>query len=104
METSGDGKRRFLVSTVTNFYRRYSDMLPHHRHYYEIIREGQPCHIYFGELGSGEEEFESSRNAIDGPLSLPSPPPWQVQSRSQQIPKIPEPLHAASQIWSSAEP
>ncbi|KAL6768087.1 hypothetical protein ACKKBF_B37745 [Auxenochlorella protothecoides x Auxenochlorella symbiontica] len=67
METSGDGKRRFLVSTVTNFYRRYSDMLPHHRHYYEIIREGQPCHIYF------DLEFSRALNPDkDGPAAIQS--------------------------------
>lgn len=23
-------------------------MLPDHRHYYEIIQESRPCHLYFG--------------------------------------------------------
>ena len=38
--------RRFLTTTYSEFWRRYSSMLPDHRHYYEIIRQGWPCHIY----------------------------------------------------------
>ena len=42
------GKRSFLVSTYEGFWLRYRDMLPDHRHYYEIIQESYPCHLYFG--------------------------------------------------------
>jgi DNA-directed primase/polymerase protein len=46
-ELSADGKRRFLVTTTQEFWKRYKDMSPPHRLYYEIIREGCPCHMYF---------------------------------------------------------
>lgn len=49
VERSADGKRSFLVSTYRAFWARYQGMLPQHRHYYEIIRQGWPCHLYFGE-------------------------------------------------------
>ncbi len=48
-ETGPQGKRRFLVTSYATLWRRYRDLLPQHRHYYEIIREGWPCHLYFGE-------------------------------------------------------
>jgi len=49
VELSSSGKRKFLVTSYTELWRRYSAMVPHHRHYYEIIREGSPCHLYLGE-------------------------------------------------------
>ncbi|XP_054811765.1 uncharacterized protein LOC129312981 isoform X1 [Prosopis cineraria] len=41
------GQRRFLVSTYTEFWRRYKNMDSKLRHHYEVIQEGLPCHIYF---------------------------------------------------------
>jgi hypothetical protein len=51
VEYGAEGKRRFLVASRAQFWRRYRDMLPQHRHYYEIIRQGAPCHLYFGGRG-----------------------------------------------------
>ena len=48
MERSADGRRAFIVTTYAAFWARYEGMLPQHRHYYEIIRQGAPCHLYFG--------------------------------------------------------
>lgn len=48
VEHNTSGKRSFLVSTYEGFWLRYRDMLPDHRHYYEIIQESHPCHLYFG--------------------------------------------------------
>ncbi len=48
VERGADGKRSFIVSTYAAFWARYQGMLPQHRHYYEIIRQGWPCHLYFG--------------------------------------------------------
>ena len=48
LEHNTSGKRSFLVSTYEGFWLRYRDMLPDHRHYYEIIQESYPCHLYFG--------------------------------------------------------
>eukprot|EP00053_Salpingoeca_punica_P017408 m.167722 g.167722 ORF g.167722 m.167722 type:complete len:316 (-) comp17200_c1_seq2:60-1007(-) len=41
------GRRRFLVTDYDTFWRRYSRMPARLRHYYEVIPEGQPCHLYF---------------------------------------------------------
>lgn len=41
------GQRRFLVSTYTEFWRRYKNMDSKFRHHYEVIQEGLPCHLYF---------------------------------------------------------
>ena len=49
-EHNSTGKRSFLVTTYTKFWQRYQDMLPDHRHHYEIIQEHAPCHLYFGEV------------------------------------------------------
>jgi DNA-directed primase/polymerase protein len=71
-ELSSSGTRKFLVASYVEFWRRYSStILPHHRHYYEIIREGWPCHVYF------DIEFDRLANphldgeaAVDAVLSL----------------------------------
>ncbi|MED6118313.1 hypothetical protein PIB30_001542 [Stylosanthes scabra] len=42
-----NGQRRFLVSTYTEFWRRYKNMDSKIRHHYEVIQEGLPCHLYF---------------------------------------------------------
>ena len=49
VERGPEGKRSFIVTSYAKFWERYRDMLPQHRHYYEIIRESRPCHLYFGE-------------------------------------------------------
>ncbi|XP_018472379.2 uncharacterized protein LOC108843646 isoform X1 [Raphanus sativus] len=41
------GQRRFLVSTYDEFWNRYNSMDSRHRHHYEVIQEGLPCHMYF---------------------------------------------------------
>ncbi|BBN17832.1 DNA-directed primase/polymerase protein [Marchantia polymorpha subsp. ruderalis] len=42
-----NGQRRFLATSYFEFWQRYRSMLPEHRHHYEIIQEGKPCHMYF---------------------------------------------------------
>ncbi len=44
------GARTFLAATPAEFWRRACDVPPQHRHFYEIIRQGWPCHLYFGAL------------------------------------------------------
>ncbi|KAF4036746.1 Herpesviridae UL52/UL70 DNA primase [Phytophthora infestans] len=46
-ESAGDGKRRFLVASLTEFWNNYKKTRDDHRHVYEIIREGVPCRLYF---------------------------------------------------------
>ncbi|EFN56160.1 hypothetical protein CHLNCDRAFT_51806 [Chlorella variabilis] len=61
VEYGQDGKRRFIATSRAEFWRRYLDMLPQHRHYYEIIRQGAPCHLYF------DLEFQREHNpGLDG--------------------------------------
>ena len=47
VELPSTGTRRFVTCSYPEFYRRYASMTPKHRHYYEIIRDGWPCHLYF---------------------------------------------------------
>eukprot|EP00891_Asterochloris_glomerata_P003114 jgi/Astpho2/3114/fgenesh1_pg.00051_%23_86_t len=47
VEFNQRGSRGFVVSTHEAFWKRYQAMLPQHRHCYEIIRESEPCHLYF---------------------------------------------------------
>lgn len=42
-----NGYRRFLVTTYTEFWQRYKTMDSKTRHFYEVIQEGLPCHLYF---------------------------------------------------------
>ncbi|XP_010537140.1 PREDICTED: DNA-directed primase/polymerase protein isoform X2 [Tarenaya hassleriana] len=51
------GQRRFLVSTYGEFWKRYNSIDPRHRHHYEVIQEGLPCHMYF------DLEFSQKENA-----------------------------------------
>lgn len=53
VERGERGWRRFVATPRAEFWRRYREMLPAHRHWYEIIREGTPCHLYFGALALG---------------------------------------------------
>ena len=47
-EHNSTGKRSFIVTTYSKFWQRYQEVLPDHRHHYEIIQEQTPCHLYFG--------------------------------------------------------
>lgn len=42
-----DGKRKFVVATYASFWARYAALPPLQRHFYEVIPEGAPCHLYF---------------------------------------------------------
>ncbi|KAH7403973.1 hypothetical protein KP509_15G003100 [Ceratopteris richardii] len=55
------GQRRFLATTYKEFWSRY-ELIPYdHRHHYEIIMEGSPCHLYF------DLEFDRQANpGLDG--------------------------------------
>eukprot|EP00250_Pteridium_aquilinum_P003703 c14008_g1_i2 orf=149-2014(+) len=55
------GQRRFLATTYKEFWCRYEAMPQDHRHHYEIITEGSPCHLYF------DLEFDREANSgLDG--------------------------------------
>ena len=41
------GKRTYLVASRAAFWQRYRMIIPPHRNYYEVIRCGRPCHLYF---------------------------------------------------------
>ncbi|CEL93293.1 unnamed protein product [Vitrella brassicaformis CCMP3155] len=48
-EIKEDGRREYLVATYRDFCSRYVDpaVMSGERHYYEVIREGHPCWLYF---------------------------------------------------------
>ena len=46
-ETSSQGQRRFAAAPATTFWLTYSKLEPSQQHWYEVIREGWPCHLYF---------------------------------------------------------
>lgn len=46
-ESADEGKRRFLVAGLDEFWRTYKATATGQRHVYEIIREGVPCRLYF---------------------------------------------------------
>jgi hypothetical protein len=41
------GKRKFLVTTLDDFWSSYHKLEPHERVYYELIRMDAPCKLYF---------------------------------------------------------
>ena len=50
MEKATDVLRRFVAAPKADYWARYTVMHPGQRHAYEIIREGEPCNIYFGRI------------------------------------------------------
>ena len=49
VETSSTGKRKYLVCHLGRFMHHYWKFCePSAKHYYELIREGTPCRLYFG--------------------------------------------------------
>ncbi len=49
-EYNDKGKRRYVVSHLGRFMQEYwMEMKASERNYYELIREGTPCRLYFGE-------------------------------------------------------
>ncbi|GFS24289.1 DNA-directed primase/polymerase protein-like [Elysia marginata] len=45
--SSVGGQRRYLVTSLKQFWHHYSDLLPNQRHHYEVIREGRNCKLFF---------------------------------------------------------
>lgn len=46
-DKTAQGKRRYLVARKDDFWNTYRKMEMTERHYYEIVREGVPCRLYF---------------------------------------------------------
>ena len=67
MESGPNGARRFIVSTYAEFWRRYEAVPPKQRHHYEIIREGAPCHLYFGATPAGYDNASTRMHLLSGP-------------------------------------
>ena len=54
-------KRKFCAATREKFFEYYSILNENERHHYEIIRDNEPCHLYF------DIEFDRDANAdVDG--------------------------------------
>ncbi|XP_019088763.1 PREDICTED: DNA-directed primase/polymerase protein-like [Camelina sativa] len=65
------GQRRFLVSSYEEFWKRYTSMDPKHRHHYEVIQEGLPCHMYFDlEFSQKENEGKDVDEMVDILISV----------------------------------
>ena len=47
VELSSTGRRSYVVASRADFWKRYRMLPPACRHHYEIIRNGEPCHLYF---------------------------------------------------------
>ncbi|CAL8469241.1 g8782 [Coccomyxa elongata] len=39
--------RRFVAASYDAFWARFAKLPPGGRHFYEVVREGRPCHMYF---------------------------------------------------------
>ena len=71
VELASTGTRRFLVTSYIEFWKRYQTMLPQHRHYYEIIRQGWPCHLYLDlEFNVEHNPEKDGQGAVDAVLSM----------------------------------
>ncbi|KAH6566546.1 hypothetical protein BASA62_006643 [Batrachochytrium salamandrivorans] len=59
------GRRKYLVTSISDFWIRYKDMAKSQRHYYELIESGTPCHLYF------DIEYDKTCNpGLDGDAAL----------------------------------
>ena len=94
VEKSSSGARSFIVTTPQHFWRRYVDMLPQHRHYYEIIREGQPCHLYFGEVSQLSAASPRTASCIQVHNSLVSCVEAKVQPPALKVALAMSSMHA----------
>ena len=78
---SGSSRRGFLATTLRRFWRHYSVMPSCSRHYYELIRENEPCSMYYDlefSKALNEGRAESGDRIVDLVISLVShhsPPP-----------------------------
>jgi len=71
LEEHASGARRFGASTTSELWRRYRALPPHERHFYELLREGSPCHLYFDlEFSCSANAGLSGVSAVDALLSL----------------------------------
>ena len=41
------GKRQYIAADPVDFWRGYSQIPVEKRHFYELMRENTPCHLYF---------------------------------------------------------
>lgn len=44
------GGRKYVVTTYDDFWEAYQKLDKTCRHFYEVIREGSRCHLYFGKI------------------------------------------------------
>ena len=72
---SGSSRRGFLATTLRRFWRHYSVMPSCSRHYYELIRENEPCSMYYDlefSKALNEGRAESGDRIVDLVISLVS--------------------------------
>jgi hypothetical protein len=60
-----NGRRRFCVANHQTFMRKYYEIHPQFRHFYEVVPSGAPCRLYF------DIEFKTAENAdVDGLIAV----------------------------------
>eukprot|EP00889_Picochlorum_renovo_P006853 jgi/Picre1/33883/NNA_001362.t1 len=70
-ELESNGTRKFVVSSLVEFWSRYKDIPQRFRHFYEIIREGTPCNAYIDfEYNIEENPDMDGEKAVDGLIVL----------------------------------
>ncbi|KAI8109763.1 hypothetical protein M9434_001042 [Picochlorum sp. BPE23] len=70
-ELESSGTRKFVVSSLVEFWSRYKDIPQRFRHFYEIIREGTPCNAYIDfEYNIEENPDMDGEKAVDGLIVL----------------------------------
>jgi hypothetical protein len=63
--------RKYVASSYDSMWNRTQRALTNNRHYYEIIREGSPCHIYFDlEFGTAENPRADGNMKVDCLLNI----------------------------------
>ena len=69
--TQGQPLRKFLATSYVELWRRYKDVPTKFRHFYEIIREGCPCHAYFDlEYGVADNPGTDGEKTVEAFLHL----------------------------------
>ena len=72
-EEHTSGRRRFIATTHSEFARRYFQVPDERRHIYEIIREGEACHLYLDlefSTAGGCNECKNGDAMVDALLAL----------------------------------
>lgn len=79
LETAETGRREFTVASEQLFWQTYAALPAKQRHHYEIIRQGTPCNLYFGELEAGQADAGRGPSTGSSLVTILSPAACQPQ-------------------------